>query len=776
MATSLQPYTWKHGFKQASEGKPWEDESIDGAGAKAHYVTPPSEEASTAAVQNSYGLNVLRTWPTLYDGINAPGRLPEWWKPASKVDVLICGAGPYGLEVALSLVRQGVSFRILGEPDHPNIYKKLGSDDRPDKADAPLLAGRADGVQPRFLEALHSWGLAEEVAEEGPIIESTAIYKDGKKLVYDRSHQSDSRYRGLHIITQGQLERIYIRDLKRHQKLVERSTVIEDFSVVKHSSTAYPVHASVKNEKTGVRETVQAKFLVGADGAASGIRKQLQIPFDGVSTDIYWGILDCVFETDFPHSKIFGAVASTEHGGCVIIPRENGYIRIYTQIDTQRAGDLAKSRQAKDPSHAESGGRVDIHSITAEEVLEQTNRIFAPYTWRFAAPLSWFAVWRISERVARSFSSPDLRVHLGGDAAHVHSVMGAFGLNASIMDASNLAWKIGLVARQRASFSALLPTYDRERRLHARRIINVSGSYLRFICNSRLPLADLKAQGEDLGDVYVEPPELDGTTEGDLRFLGSFLGANGQFLLGLDAAYGASVVSPRSGQGRAVSVLNGVRAPNPRICFETARTGYLYDAMKGASVFHVVVFASDLQGPVRERVAAFSTALRDPHGFYVRYGGKERFNVVLVVKALPFETEGLLTGDDLAGLKDVATLAYDDRAPDEDAHYWYGVNHARGAVVVVRPDLWVGMSAFPQETELVADYLGSFLLPVEGGKGAGHLGNGHGVLANGVKRHVHGDDVNGVDGHGTSGIAEVKVARGTEVKVEEVIPEVNGAY
>ena len=187
-----------------------------------------------------------------------------------------------------------------------NLYGVYFSDGQSDKAETPLLAGRADGVQPRFLETLHSWGLAEEVHEEGPIIESTAIYKDGKKLVYDRSHQSDSRYRGLHIITQGQLERVYIRDLKRHQKLVERSTVIEDFKVDDKSSPGYPVQATITNEKIGSQETVQAKFLVGADGAASGIRKKLQTPFDGVSTDIYWGILDCVFETDFPHSKIFG--------------------------------------------------------------------------------------------------------------------------------------------------------------------------------------------------------------------------------------------------------------------------------------------------------------------------------------------------------------------------------------------------------------------------------------------------------------------------------------
>lgn len=159
-------------------------------------------------------------------------------------------------------------------------------------------------MQPRFLETLAQWGLADEVAEEGPLIERTAVYKDGKKLLFGRSHQSDSRYRGLHIITQGQVERIYIRDLFRHKKLVERSTTVREFDV-DEGRGEYPVRAVLKNEN-GEEETVKAKFLVGSDGAASTIRKQLQIPFDGTSTEIYWGIMDCVFETDYPHAWMFG--------------------------------------------------------------------------------------------------------------------------------------------------------------------------------------------------------------------------------------------------------------------------------------------------------------------------------------------------------------------------------------------------------------------------------------------------------------------------------------
>lgn len=71
------------------------------------------------------------------------------------------------------------------------------------KVATPSIAGSTDGMQPRFLETVNSWGLAAEVREDRPLIEKTAIYKDGKKILFYRLHQSDSRYRGLDIITQG---------------------------------------------------------------------------------------------------------------------------------------------------------------------------------------------------------------------------------------------------------------------------------------------------------------------------------------------------------------------------------------------------------------------------------------------------------------------------------------------------------------------------------------------------------------------------------------------
>ncbi len=97
------------------------------------------------------------------------------------------------------------------------------------------------------------------------------------------------------------MERIYIRDLLRHKALVERCTVVDGFEVQDESLSSHPVKATLRNLKTGQRELVQARYLVGGDGAASSIREQLKIPFDGNTTDIYWAIMDCTFKTDYPY-------------------------------------------------------------------------------------------------------------------------------------------------------------------------------------------------------------------------------------------------------------------------------------------------------------------------------------------------------------------------------------------------------------------------------------------------------------------------------------------
>ncbi|KFA80701.1 hypothetical protein S40288_01756 [Stachybotrys chartarum IBT 40288] len=723
MATKRPPFTWENGYQQPMTASTWPTDGANGDVSHTEgdrYVAPPSVDLVTSSTHNSLGVNVLNDWPTMYGGTDNPHGVPSWWKPEEKVDVLICGAGPSGLGLAACLLRQGVSCRVI------------------DRAEGPLIAGRADSVQPRFMETIAMFGLATEISDEGPVVDRTSFYRDGELLHFGHSHQSDSRHRGNYIITQGQIERIYLRDLLRHKCLVERSTALVDFSSTANAegNPDHPVRANVHNTKTGVNQVIQAKYLVGTDGAASSIRKTLKIPFDGMSTDIYWGIMDCKFESDYPHRWTFGIVMSSEHGACVVIPREDGYVRIYTQLDISKTGPISASRFAKDPTFAESGGNVSIHSITPDEVLTQTNKIFAPYTVKFASALSWFSIWKISERVARTYSSPDMRVHLAGDSAHVHSVLGAFGLNASILDITNLGWKLGLACKGRAKIENLLHTYSSERRKHAVRIIECSGEYLRFICDSKLAMVNLhdpeamdkwNDENPDVTSAEKVKREVNSHSKEDRRaedrkFLGAFFKKNGPFLLGVDCDYDTSAISlptalvTESKEQVPIRVRNGVRAPNPRVCLSTNQAGYLYDKLAGPSRFHLIIFVSTLtSSEVLKRVGKFAESLKDPQGFYQRLGGASVFDIVVVAKALPFEFEALsgAQGQVFSALKETgAQVVFDDRAPDEDAHTTWGVNHNTGGVAVIRPDLWVGATFFPDETEKLGDYFDGFLQAV----------------------------------------------------------------
>lgn len=351
--------------------------------------------------------------------------------------------------------------------------------------------------------------------------------------------------------------------------------------------------------------------------------------------------------------------------------------------------------------------------------------------------------------------------------SHVHSVMGAFGLNASILDSANLAWKLGLAAKGQAKHHVLLPTYSTERRGHAVRIIEVSGSYLRFVCGSTVPLpnlrdidgldadyrnnADANAKSEQAskssGNGFPSKLELAsgampdtqavvaqgaednhhhglGTSQAeDLEFLGQFFKAHAQFLLGVDCPYAESAavsssgldLTPKGGHPPAIRVKSGVRAPNPRVCLSPTESGYLYDKLAGPPRFHLVLFASSLAGTeVRRRVDAFLRCLNDPKGFYARFGGSSRFNVVVILKMLPFQWSGADVDPGLAAVRDAlpegSTVVFDDKAPDEDAHTVWGANHLTGGVAVVRPDLWVASTAFPDKMDDVSRLFEGFLI------------------------------------------------------------------
>jgi 2-polyprenyl-6-methoxyphenol hydroxylase-like FAD-dependent oxidoreductase len=98
---------------------------------------------------------------------------------------------------------------------------------------------------------------------------------------------------------------------------------------------SYPIKVVLKKEETKPHEEdteiVHAKYVVGADGAHSWVRKTLGFTMDGEQTDYVWGVMDTVPDTDFPDIRNRCAIHSS-NGSIMIIPREDDKVRLYVQL------------------------------------------------------------------------------------------------------------------------------------------------------------------------------------------------------------------------------------------------------------------------------------------------------------------------------------------------------------------------------------------------------------------------------------------------------------
>lgn len=289
--------------------------------------------------------------------------------------------------------------------------------------------------------------------------------------------------------------------------------------------------------------------------------------------------------------------------------------------------------------------------------------------------------------------------------SHVHSAKGAFGMNTGIMDAHNLAWKLALLCKGIAK-PGLLDTYDLERRENALRAVRTSARYLRFVGNCTFQNLD---GSETDAEPEIEAPAAPGE-DPHVAFFKRFADENARFLIGLDVDYAANVVN-RAADPAVSGVRAGYRAPDPRVALSRARSGRLYDAFGRLDQFTLVVFASNLGGALAPRLRALDAYLASPKSFYRGAASGDLFKLVVVARATPTEADARIAG--FPFLAAHAQLVYDDQLPPGifggDAHSIYGVDHARGAVVVVRPDTWVGTAVTVDGVSSLEAYFSSFL-------------------------------------------------------------------
>jgi len=368
----------------------------------------------------------------------APSNRPTE-KASFETDVLIVGAGPTGLMLANQLGRRGIRARII------------------DRHAGPARETRALGVQARTLEIYSKLGIVERALELGKRGDGANIWSEGRMMAHvplSDAGRGVTPYPYILVLGQDGNERIMGDRLSDWGMSVEWNT-----ELVGLEQQAGHVAVALKLPDGSTR-TVGARWVAGCDGARSSVRELCGITFPGA-----------------PYEHVF-YVADTEATGSMVPDEVNVYLwrQGFHLFFPMRGQDHWRVVGILPPALR---GRDDA---TFEDVIPSL-RGEAGATLSFQA-CTWFSTYRIHHRSARRFR--DRRCFLLGDAAHIHSPVGAQGMNTGLQDAYNLGWKLALVVDGRAD-EALLDTYEEERIPVARRLLNSTDRAFRLVVSdSRL--------------------------------------------------------------------------------------------------------------------------------------------------------------------------------------------------------------------------------------------------------------------------------------------------
>jgi len=341
-------------------------------------------------------------------------------------DVLVVGAGPTGLMLANQLGRRGVRARII------------------DRHTGPSLQTRALGVQARTLEIYTHLGIVERALELGKRATGANIWVQGRRaarLQLGNIGRDLSPYPFLLILGQDDNERLLGDVLCKQGMAVDWSTELvglaQDTSHVK----------ATLQQPDGTIEEMTVAWVAGCDGARSAVRELSGIAFEGA-----------------PYEHVF-FVADTRVTGPMVPDELNVYLwpEGFHLFFPMRGADHWRLVGILPPTLR---GRDDL---TFDEVIPSV-RQQAGTALSFET-CSWFSTYRIHHRRAARFR--DRRCFLLGDAAHIHSPVGAQGMNTGLQDAYNLAWKLALVVSGRAG-AALLDSYEAERVPVAKRLLSTT--------------------------------------------------------------------------------------------------------------------------------------------------------------------------------------------------------------------------------------------------------------------------------------------------------------
>jgi phenol 2-monooxygenase len=371
------------------------------------------------------------------------------------VDVLIVGTGPAGMLAAAQLSQfPGVTTRI--------VERRAGR----------LPIGQADGIQARSVETFQAFGFAERIIAEAYHITEMAFWKpdpaDHSRIIRGARAVDDemgiSEFPHL-IVNQARVLDYFAEFMANSPTRMAPDYGFEFRSLEVTGEGEYPVTVTLLHTagpQEGREKVVRAKYVIGADGARSKVRDAIGCTLAGDAANHAWGVMDALAVTDFPDIRTKCAIQSGSGGSILLIPREGGFLfRMYVDL-----GEV-------DPN--DKGA---VRNTSIEEIIRKANEILHPYTLD-VRNVAWHSVYEVGHRLTDRFDDvlPDQRgtrtprVFITGDACHTHSAKAGQGMNVSMQDGFNLAWKLGHVLEGRSPES-LLTTYSDERQVIAKNLID----------------------------------------------------------------------------------------------------------------------------------------------------------------------------------------------------------------------------------------------------------------------------------------------------------------
>jgi 2-polyprenyl-6-methoxyphenol hydroxylase-like FAD-dependent oxidoreductase len=323
------------------------------------------------------------------------------------VAVLICGAGPTGLTLALELARFGVPMRII------------------DRAPHGAEQSQALGMQARTLELLEPAHITDRLLALAQRVSHVQIAAGTHALVEADFGDLPTSYPFLAMIPQRDTEQV-MRDALEAQGI----TIERGIALTALAQDADGVDVDLAGP--GGTERVRVQYLAGCDGAHSAVRHHLDVAFEGFALPERFALADVHLDTDLSTDTL--RVRLADDGGALALFPLRDFWRIL--IETPNA-------LPDPPESAVFQAALDAQALPAR--IRDT---------------VWMANYHIHQRRVAEMQSG--RVFLLGDAAHIHSPIGGQGMNSGIGDAINLAWKLALVIRDGVA-PTLLDTFAQER-------------------------------------------------------------------------------------------------------------------------------------------------------------------------------------------------------------------------------------------------------------------------------------------------------------------------